>query len=128
MAAPNQFNETTLTWVINSLLASDLLTDERREVLRNFVGDKIFLAVVAGVLNKKLAALSTWSWGGGAAPEQQRKIMGVYDVRVHEDVLQAIFLEYIGVKWSVMLKGAFREYQISDVARHRRNGQSLRST
>lgn len=33
---------------------------------------------------------------------------------MHEDVLQAIFLHYIGVKWSVFLKGAFRQFRKSD--------------
>ncbi|KAI0541279.1 hypothetical protein GGR58DRAFT_457583 [Xylaria digitata] len=111
LAAPKQFNSTTLTWVINGLLASDLLTDNRREVLRDFLGNPTILTEVADVLNMRLAALSTWSWGESVALEQQRKITGVYNVLMHEDVLQAIFLHYIGVKWSVFLKGAFRQFR-----------------
>ncbi len=116
LAAPKQFNSTTLTWVINGLLASDLLTDERREVLRDFLGNATILAEVADVLNMRLAALSTWSWGESVALEQQRKITGVYNVLMHEDVLQAVFLHYIGVKWSVFLKGAFRQFRKFDGA------------
>ncbi|KAI1351531.1 hypothetical protein F5Y01DRAFT_282674 [Xylaria sp. FL0043] len=111
LAAPRQFDPATLTWVINGLLASDLLTDERREVLRDFLGNATILAEVADVLNMRLAALSTWSWGDSVALEQQRKITGVYNILMHEDVLQAIFLHYIGVKWSVFLKGAFRQFR-----------------
>ncbi|KAI3331583.1 hypothetical protein HD806DRAFT_164554 [Xylariaceae sp. AK1471] len=111
LAAPKQFNSTTLTWVINGLLASDLMTDERREVLRDFISNQTILAEVADVLNMRLAALGTWSWGESVALEQQRKITGVYNVLMHEDVLQAIFLEYVGVKWSVFLKGAFRDFR-----------------
>ncbi|KAI0426110.1 hypothetical protein F5Y09DRAFT_346004 [Xylaria sp. FL1042] len=116
LAAPKQFNSTSLTWVINGLLASDLLTDERREVLRDFLASATILAEVADVLNMRLAALSTWSWGESVALEQQRKITGVYNVLMHEDVLQAIFLHYIGVKWSVFLKGAFRQFRKFDGA------------
>ncbi|KAI1308149.1 hypothetical protein F5Y03DRAFT_112400 [Xylaria venustula] len=116
LAAPGQFNSTTLTWVINGLLASDLLSDERREVLRDFLGNATILAEVADVLNMRLAALSSWSWGESVALEQQRKITGVYNVLMHEDVLQAVFLHYIGVKWSVFLKGAFREFRKFDGA------------
>ncbi|KAI0803913.1 hypothetical protein GGR55DRAFT_337007 [Xylaria sp. FL0064] len=116
LAAPRQFDPATLTWVINGLLASDLLTDERREVLRDFLGNATILAEVADVLNMRLAALSTWSWGESVALEQHRKITGVYNVLMHEDVLQAIFLHYIGVKWSVFLKGAFRQFRKFDGA------------
>ncbi|KAI1430395.1 hypothetical protein F5Y12DRAFT_20988 [Xylaria sp. FL1777] len=116
LATPKQFNSKTLTWAIKGLLASDLLTDERREVLRDFLGSKIILAEVADVLNMRLAALSTWSWGESVALEQQRKITGIYNVLMHEDVLQAIFLHYIGVKWSVFLKGAFRQFRKFDGA------------
>ncbi|GAP91746.1 hypothetical protein SAMD00023353_7100570 [Rosellinia necatrix] len=116
LAAPKQFNPHTLKWVIKGLLASDLLTDERREVLRDFLGNQTILTEVADVLNMRLAALSTWSWGESVALEQQRKITGIYNVLMHEDVLQAIFLHYIGVKWSVFLKGAFRQFRKYDGA------------
>ncbi|KAI0970046.1 hypothetical protein F4678DRAFT_145905 [Xylaria arbuscula] len=116
LAAPGQFDSATLTWVINGLLASDLLSDERREVLRDFLGNATILAEVADVLNMRLAALSSWSWGESVVLEQQRKITGVYNVLMHEDVLQAVFLHYIGVKWSVCLKGAFREFRKFDGA------------
>ncbi|KAI8623640.1 hypothetical protein F5Y19DRAFT_351773 [Xylariaceae sp. FL1651] len=111
MAAPKQFNASTLTWVINGLLASDLLTEERREVLRDFQGNPTILAEVADVLNMRLAALSTWSWGESVALEQRRKITGIYNVLMHEDVLQIIFLHYVGVKWSVFLKRAFKGFR-----------------
>ncbi|KAH8157691.1 hypothetical protein CIB48_g10555 [Xylaria polymorpha] len=116
LAAPRQLDNTTLTWVIDGLLASGLLTDEKRGVLRDFLGSPTILAEVADVLNMRLASLSTWSWGESVALEQHRKITGIYNVLMHEDVLQAIFLHYIGVKWSVFLKGAFREFRKFDGA------------
>lgn len=71
MTAPKQFDSATLTWVIKGLLASDLLTDERREVLREFLSNPTILAEMADVLNMRLAALSTWSWGESVVLEQQ---------------------------------------------------------
>ncbi|KAJ8124298.1 hypothetical protein O1611_g9342 [Lasiodiplodia mahajangana] len=111
LAAPKQFNASTLTWVINGLLASDLLTDERREVLKDFLNNPTILTEVADVLDMRLAALSSWSWGESVALEQQRRINGVFNVLMHEDVLQAIFLHYIGTKWSVFLKSAFKQFR-----------------
>ncbi|KAI0145551.1 hypothetical protein GGR57DRAFT_479898 [Xylariaceae sp. FL1272] len=111
MAMPNQFNAGTLGWVIRGLLASDLLTDDKREVLRDFQGNVTILNEVSDVLNMRLAALSNWSWGESVPLEQRRKITGIYNVLMHEDVLQAIFLHYIGVKWSVFFKRAFRNFR-----------------
>lgn len=38
LASPVNFNTDTLKWTIKSLLASDLLVDSKRDVLRDFLG------------------------------------------------------------------------------------------
>lgn len=109
------FGTTSLDWVINSLLASDRLSDEKREVLLDFKKNPIILAEIADVLNMRLAALDSWSWGAGGVPvEQRRKVSGTYDIHMHEDLLQAMFLQYIGVRWSVFLKEAFHRFRKAD--------------
>ncbi|KAI2469625.1 hypothetical protein F4781DRAFT_393552 [Annulohypoxylon bovei var. microspora] len=111
MSLPDQFNLTTLKWVADGLLSSGLLSDEKREVLRDFKSNPIILGEVADVLNMRLAALNSWSWGSSVALEQRRQITGGYNVLMHEDLLQSIFLHYIGVKWSVFLKKAFGQFR-----------------
>lgn len=111
MLATNQFNSTTLRWAANGLLSSGLLSDEKREVLRDFKNNPVILGEVADVLNMRISALDSWSWGDGVPVEQRRQISGVYNILMHEDLLQAIFLQYIGVKWSVFLKKAFGEFR-----------------
>lgn len=111
MSSPNQFNAKTLKWVADGLLTSGLLTDEQRGVLRDFKNNPIILGEIADVLNMRLTALDSWSWGSSVPLEQRRQISGVYNVLMHEDLLQAIFLQYIGVKWSVFLKEAFNEFR-----------------
>ncbi|KAI5866388.1 hypothetical protein GGS23DRAFT_556882 [Durotheca rogersii] len=111
MASPNQFDTTTLQWVIDGLLTSDLLPDEKREVLKDFKKDDIILSEIVDVLNMRISSFTSWSWGPHVPLEQRRKISGVYDIFMVEDLLQAIFLQYIGVKWSVFLKGAFKGFQ-----------------
>jgi hypothetical protein len=54
-----------------------------------------------------MEALDRWGWGDYVLLEQQRSLGGQFHVRMHEDVLQAIFLHYISVKWSVFFKAAF---------------------
>ena len=110
MAVPEQFNHHVLQWTIKGLMASDLLTDEKRAVLKDFSNSTVILSEIADVLNMRAAALDTWTWGSDVPVEQRRKISGSYDIFMHEDLLQAIFLQFIGVKWSVFFKRAFTAF------------------
>lgn len=116
LARPGQFTNESLRWVINGLLSSDLLSEEKRQVLKDFIGSPVILAEIADVLNMRIAALDSWTWGTGVLLEQRRKISGVYSVLMHEDLLQAIFLQYVGVKWSVFFKQAFKDLRRSEGA------------
>ncbi|PKS05105.1 hypothetical protein jhhlp_008472 [Lomentospora prolificans] len=111
MNRPNQFTQDTLTWTINGLLTSGILSPDQRDVLRDFKANPIILAEVADVLNMRLAALDSWSWGDMVGVEQDRLISGIYNIRMHEDILQAIFLQFIGVQWSVLFKDLFRVFR-----------------
>jgi hypothetical protein len=116
LATPSQFNNTTLKWIIEGLLGSDLLSDEKRAVLKDFISNAVILSEVADVLNMRMTALQNWDWEGNVAIDQRRHLNGKYKVYMHEDVLQAIFLQFIGVKWSVFFKRAFRTFARSDGA------------
>ncbi|PSN73291.1 hypothetical protein BS50DRAFT_514487 [Corynespora cassiicola Philippines] len=112
MLEASQFNVSTLTWIIQGLQNSDLLSNEKRETLNDFLTNEIILGEIADVLNMRMAALTRWSWGDHVPLEQRPKISGGYSINMHEDLLQAIFLHYLGVKWSVFFKQAlltFRE-------------------
>lgn len=107
MARSSQFTPHTMRWVIKSLQGSDLLPNDKREVLNDFLSNDVILAEIADVLNMRMEALDRWGWGDHVLLEQRRSISGQFHVHMHEDVLQAIFLHYIGVKWSVFFKSAF---------------------
>ncbi|KAF7594767.1 hypothetical protein BBP40_008474 [Aspergillus hancockii] len=113
LAHPHQFTTTTLKWTIPSLIASDLLTEEKRTVLKDFLNNEIILTELADVLNMRMVALHAWSWGTEVPIEQRRQLNGTYNIYMHEDLIQAIFLEYIGIKWSVFFKGAFATFEKS---------------
>jgi hypothetical protein len=116
MASSGQFNSHSLRWVIQGLLSSDLLTNEKRAVLKDFLNNDIILAEIADVLNMRMAALDTWAWGTHVPVEQRRKLNGSYNIYMHEDLLQAIFLHYIGAKWSVFFKTAFLSFRRNKTA------------
>ena len=122
LARPNLFSEYNLRSTINGLLSSDLLSDEKRQVLRDFSGNATILGEIADVLNMRIAALDSWTWGAGVNLEQRRKISGIYNIHMHEDLLQAIFLQFVGVQWSVFLKRALKQFRS-----HRGAWKSLRT-
>ncbi|GES65482.1 hypothetical protein ATEIFO6365_0010040500 [Aspergillus terreus] len=101
----------TLNWVINGLLNSDLVTDKQRAVLRGFQKDDTVLTELADVLNMRLAGLHAWTWGPAVHVEQRRQMNGTYQIRMHEDLIQAIFLQYLGVRWSVFFKSALHDFR-----------------
>jgi hypothetical protein len=111
LATSQQFDHHSLGWAIRGLLGSDLLTDEKRAVLKDFVGNSVILSEIADVLNMRMAALDTWSWGGDVSIEQRRQLNGTFNIYLHEDLLQAIFLQFIGVEWAVFFKGAFKVFR-----------------
>ena len=113
LTAPGGFTMWSLKWVINGLLASDLLTDEKRDVLRDFLSNDIILKEIADMLNMRMAALENWSWGDEVQLEERRQLNGNFNIYMHEDLLQAMFLQHIGVRWSVFWKRTLVEFRKS---------------
>ena len=111
MLATNQFSVQTLHWTIKGLLASDLLTNEKRDALRDFDDNDTILREVADVLNMRLAALHDWTWGKEVLLGERRQLNGTFNIYLDEDFLQALFLQHIGVKWSVFWKKTFRTHR-----------------
>lgn len=108
-ATSSPFNDHVLTWCIKGLLKNDLLTEHKKTLLEEFLQNKIVLTEIADVLNMRFAGLEGWGWGEeGISVEPRKQLNGKYRVMMDEDILQAIFLHYIGLKWSVNTKGALR--------------------
>ncbi|KAF7858805.1 hypothetical protein EAF04_008848 [Stromatinia cepivora] len=114
MEDQTHFDEDSLRWVINGLLRSDLLTDEKRAILKDFQSKNIVLAEVADVLNMRMSSLDKWKWASEGTPvEQRRQINGRYRFYHDEDLLQTILLRYVGVKWSVFFRETLTRFKDS---------------
>lgn len=112
LATLNQFNHATVTRSIASLLKSGRFVGERRLALEDFRNNPTTISEIADVLNMRMAALWSWSWERSGVPiELRRKANGRFDVLMHEDLLQAVFLQFIGTKWSVFFKTAFGRFR-----------------
>lgn len=57
------FHESTLETVIKGMLRSDILTEEKRSTLRDFLGNKVVLSEIADVLNMRMSTIASWTWG-----------------------------------------------------------------
>ncbi|KAG6997770.1 hypothetical protein G7Y79_00038g075290 [Physcia stellaris] len=109
LASSKPFNHDVLKWCIKGLLKNDLLTEHKKTLLEEFLQNEVVLTEIADVLNMRFASLECWTWGEDGIPVEPRKqLNGKYRVMMDEDILQAIFLHYIGLSWSVKMKASLR--------------------
>jgi len=103
----NPFNDQTLIWCLKGLLNNYLLKDDKKSMLKEFLQDEVARAEICDVLNLQYGDIANWSWDTGdeGIPiEPRRQLNGKYRIMMDEDVLQAIFIHYIGMNWSANLK------------------------
>ena len=106
------FDQTSLKWCIKGLLKSDLLSDVNKTTLEAFLKDDVVLAEIADVLTMRFVDLQSWTWDAekeGIPVEPRRQLNGKYRVVMDEDILQSIFLHYIGTSWAVEFNDALKE-------------------
>ncbi|KAK1963101.1 hypothetical protein LY78DRAFT_705389 [Colletotrichum sublineola] len=117
LQAYRPFNEKTIKECIKGLLEQDLLSDEKQIILKEFEQNETVLKDISDVLNTRFTDFETWNWDAGeegvpVLPRQQ--LNGKYRIWMDEDVLQAIFIHYIGISSCVSLKPILRDI-VSDV-------------
>ncbi|KAK6855779.1 hypothetical protein PG995_007930 [Apiospora arundinis] len=101
MNEKNPFDSNCLKWCLRGLLAEDLLSDEKQATLRDFLDNEAALKEIGDVLNMRYADFESWQWQAGedgipVLPRQQ--LNGKYRIWMDEDVLQAIFVEFVGIR------------------------------
>ncbi|KAF4571194.1 hypothetical protein EYR36_008523 [Pleurotus pulmonarius] len=105
-----------MSWTIQSVLSSDLMNQAKRATLKEMAANTIVLEELASVLTMRLADLESWSWpADGILVEMRRALNGKYRAFNDPDILDGLFLEYIGVKWQIAFKDAFRSVLSSSV-------------
>lgn len=98
------FTTSTMNWCIWGLLRSDLLTDDKRATLTAIQQDKDAPSDVVDELNMRMNTLDRWAWpSDGVKAEQRCQVGSKYRIFHDEEILDALLLRYIGVKWSVKM-------------------------
>ena len=77
------FDETSLRWCLKGLLANDLLSDEKKTILQEFLKDEVARGEICDVLNMKYRDIKNWAWDAGdegMLVEPRRQLNGKYRI------------------------------------------------
>ncbi|KAL5355528.1 hypothetical protein BJX96DRAFT_141449, partial [Aspergillus floccosus] len=107
------FDPDALAMCIRGLLTEDLLSEEKQDTLKYILENKVALREISDVLNMRYADLENWDWRAGkdgipVLPRQQ--VNGKYRIWMDEDVLQAIFTQYIFIRLCNMVKEILKDF------------------
>ncbi|KAK3946224.1 hypothetical protein QBC46DRAFT_348815 [Diplogelasinospora grovesii] len=113
MSRTRPFTQESVTACIKGLLAEDLLSDEKRAILRDFLDNEVAKGEIADVLNMRFSGLKQWHWDAGpdgirVMPRQG--LNGKYRIWADDDILQMIFVQYIGVRLCNLVKPALKTF------------------
>ncbi|KAK9708845.1 hypothetical protein K7432_009384 [Basidiobolus ranarum] len=98
----------SVKYTIDGLLKSDLLPADKQSVLQEVRENDVILREFASVLNVMLRNVATWCWPQEGIPvDLRRGIKGKYRAFMEEDIITALFLQYIGAEWCAFLKKKF---------------------
>ncbi|RDK46604.1 hypothetical protein M752DRAFT_104207 [Aspergillus phoenicis ATCC 13157] len=101
------FTSQSVEYCVRGLLNEELLSEEKREIMNSFLKTPVALTEIADVLNMRYSDIENWAWHAGengipVVPRQQAN--GKYRIWMDEDLLQLIFLQYIGTRHCNILK------------------------
>jgi DNA-binding ferritin-like protein (Dps family) len=103
---------------VEGLIASDLLNPEKQAVLRQLKQNELYLQDLAALLSSQLKEVKHWNWPEqGVYVDVRQSIAGRYQAFLDEDIITALFLHYIGVRFAVYFKEKFTKvYSMYDPA------------
>jgi len=105
----NRFSDLSITVfdvtsTIRNFIATGLVNNDNIKVLREFLDNTAVIKEIADIMTIKLKSLNSWNWPmEGLKAEQKRQLNGKYRIYAHSDLIDTIFLHYLGVTWTVQL-------------------------
>ncbi|KAL2197265.1 hypothetical protein P885DRAFT_36449 [Corynascus similis CBS 632.67] len=114
------FTEESLTKCIRGLLTEDIVSDEKQAILRDFLESDVAKSEIVDVLNMRFTDLKQWHWDAGKDGIRvvpRRGLNGKYRVWADDDILQMLFVQYIGVRLCNILKPALKSFMEAVLSR-----------
>ncbi|CAO3669518.1 unnamed protein product [Umbelopsis vinacea] len=109
-------NTYRLKCCVEGLLGTDLLNTEKQTTLKQLKENDPYLQDLATLLTSRLKAIKYWTWPEkGVYVDVRRGIAGRYRAFLDEDIITALFLQYIGVRFAVHFKTELRNIYDSDI-------------
>ncbi|OCB92170.1 hypothetical protein A7U60_g462 [Sanghuangporus baumii] len=94
-----------LKQVIQSVLCTDVLSEEKQETLKEFLLNPTITQELASVLNMQLSTIKSWTWReDGVALGPQRLLNGRTRFYLDAEILTCLLLHFLGLLWSVEFK------------------------
>ena len=88
--------------IIASTLRTDVLSDEKQSLLKQFAKNPTVVEELASVLTMQLQSLQTWSWPKeGVLVEPRRHLNGKTRFYLDTEILTCLLFHYIGTSWAV---------------------------
>ena len=105
------FDVPALQTCMTAILETDMLSEEKRRALGDLRNNSAILQEVVDVLNTQIDLLESWSWGEEGIPVNVRRALnGKYRVYMDEEILQALLLHFVGMKWAVHFRTTFKAF------------------
>lgn len=93
---------------IQGLRSDDLLSLEKKAALKELSENPEALEEVASLLTNRLRNLSRWEWPSSCKLVKMRRgLAGEFKPYMDEDIITALFLQYVGVQWASYFKRQF---------------------
>lgn len=105
------FDVSEVQTCMTAMLETDMLSEEKRKVLGDLRNNSAILQEIVDVLNTQIDVLESWSWGEEGIPVNVRRALnGKYRVYMDEEILQALLLQFVGMKWAVHFRATFKAF------------------
>lgn len=94
---------------IKGLSSEELLSEEKKAALKELSENTEALEEVASLLTNRLRNLQRWEWPSPSCElvDVRRGLAGEYKAFINEDIITALFLQYVGVQWASYFKRQF---------------------
>ncbi|KAJ6263876.1 hypothetical protein Dda_0013 [Drechslerella dactyloides] len=90
---------------IHGLISGELLTEAKKEACKEILLSDVILGEIAMVLNLRLREIENWKYADPSIQMNfRRHLNGKYRCYADEPLLDAIFLQWIGIRWGMELR------------------------